>query len=114
VVLGIRFDSMKMEWSLPEEKADKVITRCMEARKMMHLDLLQTQKVMGSVNYMAQVCPIMRFHKGSGNRLVESFKGNNNILKPTTREFKEDMNTIAKIAEYAKKGLPIAAKTTQP
>jgi len=114
VVLGIRFDSMKMEWSMPEEKADKVITRCMEAKKMMHLDLLQSQKVMGSVNDMAQVCPIMRFHKGSGNRMVESFKGNNNILKPTTSEFKEDMKTIAKMAEYAKKGMPIAAKPTQP
>ena len=30
-VLGVGFDSTKMEWFLSKEKADKVIRRCMNA-----------------------------------------------------------------------------------
>jgi hypothetical protein len=66
-VLGIRFDSKTMEWSLPEEKAEKTIRRCLSACGAQHMDLKQTQQLMGSVNDLSQMCPTVKFHKGSGN-----------------------------------------------
>ena len=114
MVLGIEFNSTDLQWKLPEEKADKVITRCLDARNSKHMDLNQMQKLMGSVNDVAQMCPIMKFHKGTGNRYLEQFKGKNNILIPMQEEFKEDMRIIANIAEMARKGLPIARRECKP
>ena len=113
-ILGIRFDSKRMQWSMPQKKADRLITLCIEAKVAMHMDLKQVQKLMGSINDMAQLCPIMKFHKGTGNLYLEKFKGKENILIPGTKEFKQDMAVIAKIAESAKTGLPIAARPCKP
>jgi len=113
-VLGVRFSSITMEWSIADNKADKVIRRCTDAKNAGHMALKQVQKLMGSVNDLAQMCPIMKHHKGTGNALLEKFKGNENILLQTDNEFKEDMKTIAKIADKARMGLPIAARPTQP
>ena len=66
VVLGIGFDSSNLTWFLPEEKADKLIRRCWQMENAMHADLKQTQKLMGSVNDMAQMCPLMKVHKQVG------------------------------------------------
>jgi len=114
VVLGIGFNSSNMTWNLPEEKADKVIKRCLEARNSKHMDLNQTQKLMGSVNDLAQMCPIMKYHKGTGNRYLEQFKGRDNILIPTQEEFKEDMRIIANMADLARVGMPIARADCKP
>ena len=113
-VLGVKFNSVNMTWSLPEDRADKVIRRCLDAANSKHMELLQTQELMGSVNDLAQMCPAIKFHKGSGNRFLESFKGNNNIVKQTTPGFREDMNIAAKVAEEARKGLPIASRPVNP
>ena len=113
-VLGIKFDSTKMEWSLPGQKADKIVRRCMDAQSAMHLDLNQVQKLMGSVNDLAQMCPIIKHHKGTGNAMLEKYKGNENILMQTSTEFKEDMRTIAMIADRARMGMPIADRPNKP
>ena len=110
VVLGIKFNSEKMTWSLPDQKADKIISRCNIARNSMHMDLNQTQKLMGSVNDLAQMCPLLKFHKGTGNHYLEKFEGRDNILRPVPQELKEDLKLIAKVAETARCGLPIAAR----
>ena len=114
VVLGIQFDSTTLSWSLPKRKADKVIRRCLLTRKADMMDLRQTQQVMGSVNDLAQMSPILRFHKGSGNLFLAQFKGNKNILLPVPSEMKRDMAVIAKVADSARNGLPIAAEYSQP
>ena len=113
-VLGIIFDSTKMSWSLPKCKADKVVRRCLQAKNAIHMDLKQTQELMGSVNDLAQMSPIMRFHKGTGNMFLAKFQGNENILLQVPADMKSDMGIIAKIAEKAKEGLPIAAEQGKP
>jgi len=114
VVLGIRFNSETMEWSLPKHKADKVIRRCAEARSAMHMSLNQIQKLMGSVNDVAQLCPLMNLHKGTGNLMLERFRGNENILLPVSKELKEDLKVIEKMADKARTGLPIADRVNKP
>jgi len=99
-----------MEWALPEEKARKVVRRCLDACNASHMDLKQTQKLMGTVNDVAQMCPLMKVHKGTGNLYLAAFKGRENILIPVTEDIKQDLNIIAKMAERAIKGLPIASE----
>ena len=114
VVLGIRFNSTDMTWSLPKNKADKVVKRCLDYTSAKHMDLEQTQKLMGSVNDLIQLCPVLRFHRGTGSRFLESFKDRTDILKQTTESMKEDMLVVAKVAEDARRGLPIAARPVKP
>ena len=62
-VLGVGFDSMAMKWFLSKEKADKVKRRCLDAIRSQHVDLKQIQKLMGSINDLAQMCPLIKFQK---------------------------------------------------
>ena len=107
-VLGIGFDSTNLSWFLPEDKANKIVRRCLDAVRATYLDLKQVQKLMGSVNDLAQMCPLLKPHKRSGNCLLTMFGGDERILKYVPAEMKEDLHIIAKIAESAKEGLPIA------
>ena len=80
----------------------------MDAYRSSHLDLKQCQKLMGSVNDLAQMCPFIKFYKGSGNRLLAQFGNNNCILLQTPDQLKKDLLVISKVAESCKSGLPIA------
>ena len=113
-VLGVGFDSEEMKWFLSKEKAEKVVRRCLDGVISVHMDLNQVQKLMGSVNDLAQMCPPMKFHKRSGNAFLKSFGGNMNILKFVPGKFKEDLAVMAKMAENTICGLPIADKPVKP
>ena len=82
VVLGVGFDSRDMTWFLPEKKANKVIERCLTAEGAKFMDLNQVQKLMGSINDLAQMCPVLKHHKRAGNSFMTTFGGDFNILKP--------------------------------
>ena len=113
-VLGIGFNSSDLTWFLSEEKANKVVKRCLDVVSASHVDLKQMQQLMGSVNDIGQMCPCVKFHKRSGNALLGSFRGNEQILKMVPDTLKAELVVIAKIVESAKSGLPIAEKPTQP
>ena len=114
VVLGIGFDSTNMSWFLPKLKADKIIRRCLEAEKASHVDLKQVQKLMGSVNDLAQMSPLLKPHKRSGNSLLTRFGGNDRILLHVPEDLRKDLRVIAKVAETARVGLPIAEGLSKP
>ena len=113
-VLGIGFDSSNLTWFISEEKANKVVRRCLDVVNTSHVDLKQMQQLMGSVNDVGQMCPCVKFHKRSGNALLASFGGNEQILKLVPDGLKAELIVIAKIVISAKGGLPIAEKPTQP
>ena len=50
---------------------------------------------MGSVNDLAQMCPLLKFYKRSGNDLIRKFGGNENILIMVPEELKKDLAVIA-------------------
>jgi hypothetical protein len=97
-VLGIEFDSTEMKWYLSREKSEKIRNRCIQFCGSMHVDLNQTQKVMGSVNDLGQMCPFLKFYKGSGNNLLSRFGTNENILLPVPEQVKEDLMVAARVA----------------
>ena len=113
-VLGVGFDSMAMTWFLSKEKADKVKRRCLDAIRSQHVDLKQIQKLMGSINDLAQMVKLIKFQKKPGNVLLAKFGGNENILLPVYQELKEDLLFIAKVAESSKFGLPVAESVRMP
>ena len=113
-ILGTGFDSDSGTWFISEEKADKIKRRCLEVYNTGHIDLLQTQKVMGSANDLAQMNTFLKFFKHSGNSMIARFKNNENILLPVTEKMKSDLLVICKAAESAKNGLPIASRKVLP
>ena len=113
-VLGVGFDSKSLTWFLSPAKADKVIERCWGTIRVSHTNLERTQQLMGSVNDLAQMCPLLKFYKRSGNDLIRKFGGNENILIMVPEELKKDLAVIAKVAESSKLGLPIAGRASYP
>ena len=113
-VLGVGFDSTSMIWFLAEEKSNKIVRRCLEVKTSSHVSLKQIQKLMGSINDMGQMCQTVKFHRRAGNAFLQSFEGKENIVRMVPAKLKEELNVIAKIAESAKHGLPIAEEQCQP
>ena len=89
-VLGVGFDSVSSMWHYSELKADKVDRRCLDGAKAMHLSLLQIQKIMGSVNDLAQMCPLLKSHQRSGNAFMTKFGGDNNLLRAVPIQLRRD------------------------
>ena len=107
-VLGVGFNSSTMNWFLSKEKAEKVMRRCWLTIRSSHASLEQLQQLMGSINDLAQMSPLLKFHKRSGNALLRKFSGNSNIVLMVTEELRNDLAVIAKVASSSINGLPIA------
>ena len=60
------------------------------------------------------MCKTVCFHKRAGHTLLKSFNGNYGIVKMVPDEVKEELNVIAKIADSAKAGLPLAEEPGRP
>ena len=54
------------------------------------MDLNQVQKLMGSVNDIAQMCPMLKHHKRAGNCFMATFGGDPEILKRVPAKMRED------------------------
>ena len=113
-VLGIGFDSSNLTWFLSEDKAGKIVRRCLETVRASHVDLKQVEKLMGSVNDLSQMCKTVSFHKRAGNTLLKSFNGQYGVIKMVSAEVKDELSVIARIAESAKSGLPLAEEPAKP
>ena len=67
-----------------------------------------------TVNDLAQMSPLLKFHKRTGNTFLKSFGGSTNLLKLMPQKLKEDLSVIAKVAEHSINGLPIADRPVKP
>ncbi len=110
VVMGIGFDSENLTWYMPKEKADRTITRCLDVANSIHVDLKQMEKVLGSINDLAQMAPFAKFYRHASGNLLKSFKGDYNILRPVSEAVKNEMLILAKISDSARSHLPIPSR----
>ena len=92
-VLGVGFDSVSSTWHYSDLKADKVVRRCLDGANAKHLSLLQIQKIMGSVNDLAQMCPLLKSHQRSGNEFMAKFGGDNDLLRAIPRSSKSSTDS---------------------
>ena len=113
-VLDVGFDSTEMNWFLSEEKSAKVVRRCLDVMNTSHVGLKQMEKLMGSVNDLGQMCPAVKFHRRAGNSFIRIFEGDYGSIKMVPDKLKEELKVIAKIADSAKTGLPIAEEPCSP
>ena len=110
VVMGIGFDSSNLTWYLPEEKANRLVSRCIDLYNSKLVSLKQMEKVMGSVNDLAQMAPFVKFYKSSGNETLRSFKGDYNTFVQVGNKLKSDLLVISKIANTARCNMPIPTR----
>jgi hypothetical protein len=114
VVLGIGFNSAKLEWFLPQKKADKIKNNILSALQKKYTSLREWQKTMGLINNLALMAPFLKFFKFSGNQLLGAFGGNEAILLEIPENVRKDLLVCAKVAVSALAGLPIASRPTPP
>ena len=91
-----------------------MVRRCLEVIRTSHVDLKTVEKLMGSINDLSQMSRTVNFHKREGNLLLSRFRGDYNIVRMVPTDLKEELKVIAKIAESAKTGLPLAEEQCQP
>jgi hypothetical protein len=114
IVLGIGFNSEKLEWFLTQKKSDKIKNNILTAYNKSHTCLNDWQKTMGLINNLALMAPLLKFFKFSGNQLLGTFAGNENIVIQLPKNVKDDLLVCAKVAESAVAGLPIASRPCPP
>jgi hypothetical protein len=114
VVLGIGFDSEKLEWFLPEEKADRFQRGILDAMHMDFMDLLQIQQVMGVVNDIILMCPFMKPFRVSGNKHLQDLGNDKSRSVRLSSMFKSDLRKFANLIEEARQGIPLVDRPAPP
>ncbi len=114
VVLGIKFNTVKQEWSLPKEKADELLRKILWAVQASSMSLKQTQQLLGSLNDLSQMCPFIKPFRALTNSFLGSFNGNEQALLSLSEQAKKDLMVCARVTETARLGIPIPSKPAQP
>jgi hypothetical protein len=81
-VLGIVFDSEKLSWSLSHEKATRVLLRIKGPLLGDSLSLLETQKLLGSLNDVGQMCSFLRGFRHTLQQFLTEFENDESISRP--------------------------------
>ena len=88
-VLGIDFDTSDLTWSYPEEKRVKCLQTIEDVLRKRLVNLLDMQKLMGSLGDLGQLCPFLKGFKKPLNDML-SFLQNNPSEKCCVSERAED------------------------
>jgi hypothetical protein len=113
-VLGIRFNTVKMEWSLSKDKADELICKILWAVSSDGYSLKEAQQLLGSLNDLSQMCPFVKPYRALANNFLSSFKGNEQLLQKFGDQAKADLMVCARVAETARAGIPIPRQPAAP
>ena len=113
-VLGIWFDTEKMEWSYPMDKTAEAIQGIHEILASAQVPLGVMQKIMGRLNDVAQLCPFLKAFRKPTSDFMASFKGDEDLLLPVPDQVKADLRVAGRIVLAAAKGLPIVARPSAP
>ena len=109
-VLGIRFDTSMLTWSISQEKRDRILHRIQGPLEGKSVCLLEVQKLIGSLNDIGQMCPFLRGFRQPIYLLLISFHGSEDIWLPIPLEVKEDLRVWGAAMSYATHGFPIPSR----
>ena len=68
---------------------------------------------MGTIKDLGQMCQTVKFHRREGNAFLGRFRGDYNKTKMVPDDLKKELRVLAKIAESAEGGLPLAEEPCQ-
>ena len=106
-VLGIRFDSRNMTWSLPPTKVSDILADIHVFLTSKHASLKQTQQLAGRLNNMGQMLPFMKGFKRPLNKLLAEFQDDENIILPIREDLMADLRIWAAATCQSGGWLPI-------
>jgi hypothetical protein len=109
-VLGIRFDTDSLTWSISKEKKFKILDRIRGPIMGHHIGLNDLQKLIGSLNDVGQMCPFLRGFRQPLHSFLVSFKDAKEVMLPAPPEVKKDLRIWAVAMDTAAAGLPIPSR----
>lgn len=109
-VLGIRFHTKTLEWSLPKDKADELQTRLLTAVGKKCVNLLEMQEILGTVNHFSQMCPFINGFRMPCNLFLSEFKNNSYLELSIPPQVRKDILVVLRASETARCGLPIPVR----
>jgi hypothetical protein len=113
-VLGIRFRTKSLTWSLPTHKKDKIVSAALSALSEEKMTLENMQILMGLLNDLGQMLPFLRGFRHNLNAFLAT------LLDPETEptvlpiQAAKDLKVWALGANTAASGLPIPHKQPLP
>ena len=90
-VLGIRFDTITMCWSISQEKADRILRSINEPLAGSSVSLKQTQRLLGRLNDFSQMCRFLQGFKQPVNQFLASFHNNEQVTLQMPAQAKADL-----------------------
>jgi hypothetical protein len=113
-VLGIVFDTERLTWSISKEKADRVLRKIQGPLLGGVLTLLSTQKLLGTLNDVGQMCPFLNGFKQPLQEFLISFNGDEISQLALPDQARTDLRVWAAAVATAVWGLPIPHRPSNP
>jgi len=106
-VLGVRFDTNNLTWSISLDKRVKLLNRISSPMQGRPMSLHDTQELIGSLNDFGQMCQFLRAFRLPLQLFLAAFNGQEDILLTPPMEVRADLRIWAAAVEDAGNGLPI-------
>jgi hypothetical protein len=113
-VMGIRFHTQTLTWSLPEKKCAKLISAALEALSGSFMSLEDMQKLMGILNDFSQMCIFLRGYRFNLNKFLALLLSLENESLPLPPQAAKDLRIWVQAASAAASGLPIPHRQPYP
>jgi hypothetical protein len=106
-VLGIYFDLENLVWKFPEEKVEKTLVIIEQTLNSNSVNLLHMQKLMGRLNYVAQMMLFLRGFKFPLNAVLKKVSNSDNSVR-ISDQARKDLYIWANFLLDPEKWNPIA------
>jgi hypothetical protein len=111
-VLGIRFDSTNLTWCISPDKQQRLLDKIIGPIQGYPMSLPDLQKLIGSLNDLGQMCPLLRAFRQPIHQFLTSFKEDTEIYLPVPTEVQNDLRIWAAAVLTAGKAIPIPCRPT--
>ena len=113
-VLGVKFDSEKMSWSLNDEKRGKILRQIENFSKNRACTLKEAQTLHGQLNDLSLMLDFAKGFRFNLIRLLGKFETDQEGKRLITADLKQDLKIWSELAHAAAGGFPIPVPTGKP
>ena len=114
MVLGIRFDTITMCWSISQEKADRILRSINEPLAGSSVSLKQTQRLLGRLNDFSQMCRFLQGFKQPVNQFLASFHNNEQVSLQMPDQAKADLRVWGVAMAHSTGNIPLPPRPLPP